>query len=149
MIGRDSKVHYLAGSCFFFNKLSPGLVLKPELADLFVSQNPPKISFSFSRLDSGMRQYHLAVWLNLNYLHHSKWITFPTQSCLVLFCASLQHSFIMWLIVLSLSSHNLHLLFCSVLSSFVFKLLVRMALFGAAIRVDSVSLLNLFSVVMS
>ena len=40
-------------------------------------------------------------------------ITLPTQSCLVLysFSANLLHSLIMWLIVLSLSPHCLHLLF--------------------------------------
>ena len=34
------------------------------------------------------------------------------------FCASLLHSLSMWLMVSSLSPHNLHLLFCCVLSIF-------------------------------
>ena len=64
-----------------------------------------------------------------------------TQTCLVLysFCANLLHSHIMWLVVSSLS---LHLLFCWVLSILTFTWLVLMALFCAAIRRDSVSLLK-------
>ena len=56
------------------------------------------------------------------------------QPCLVLYslCANLLHSLIMWLIVLSLSPHNLHLLFCCVLSLLDLIWLVLMALFCAA-----------------
>ena len=45
-------------------------------------------------------------------MHNSQWITFPTQSCLVLYslCANLLHSLIIWLIVWSLSPHKLYLL---------------------------------------
>ena len=68
----------------------------------------------------------------------------PTQSCLVLysFRANLLHSLIMWLMVSSLSPHSLHLRFCCVLSIFALIWLVLTALFCAAIRRDSVSLLN-------
>ena len=88
---------------------------------------------------------HLFVWPNLNFLHNSQWIAFPTQSCLVLysFCASLLHSFIMGWIVSSLSQHNLHLLFCCFLSIFASTSLVLTVLFYAAIRRDSVSLFRL------
>ena len=57
--------------------------------------------------------------VKFDFLYNSQWITLPTQSCLVLFSfrAKLLHSFFMWLIVSSLSSHNLHLLFCCVLSA--------------------------------
>ena len=70
-------------------------------------------------------------------------ITFPTQSFQVLysFCVNLLHS-LMWLVVSSLSPHNLHLLFCWVLSILALIWLVLMALFCAAIRRDSVSLLK-------
>ena len=44
------------------------------------------------------------------------------------------HSLIMWLIILSLSPYNLHLLFCCVLSILAVIWLVLMALFCAAIR---------------
>ena len=119
---------------------------------------------AFSWTGAGLCIYHLFVWSNLNFLHIS-------QSCLALysFCANLLHSFIMWLIVSSLSPHSLHLLFCCVLSiKFVaashqtrldarskarrpiccvlsilaFIRLVLMALFCAAIWRDSVSLLR-------
>ena len=71
-------------------------------------------------------------------------LTLPTQSCQVLysFCANLQHSLIMWLMVSSLSLHCLHLLFCCVLSIVTLIWLILMALFCAAIRRDSVSLLK-------
>ena len=61
---------------------------------------------SFSGTDDGLCIYHLFVWSNLNFLHNSQWIIFPTQSCHVLhsFCANLLHSLIMWLIVSSLSA---------------------------------------------
>ena len=88
--------------------------------------------------------YHLLAWSNLSFLHISKWITLPTQSCLALysFCANLLHSLTMWLMVSSLSPHNLHLLFCCVLSILALIWFVLMALFCAAIRRDSVSLLK-------
>ena len=96
---------------------------------------------SFSRTGAGLCIYHLLAWSNLNFWHISLWITLPTQLCLALysFCASLLHSLIIWLMVSSLS---LHLLFCCVLSIFASIWLVLMALFCAAIRRDSVSLLK-------
>ena len=44
----------------------------------------------FSRTDSGLFKYYLMVWSNFDLLHNYQWITFPTQSCLVLyfFCSS-------------------------------------------------------------
>ena len=75
---------------------------------------------SLSKTDAGLCIYHLFVWVNLNFLHNSKWITLPTQSYLVLysFCTNLQHSFIMWLIVSSLSALLLLLLLLLFLESF-------------------------------
>ena len=92
---------------------------------------------SFSRIGAGLCIYHLFVWSNWNFLHIS-------QSCLALysFCANLLHSFIMWLIVSSLSPHSLHLLFCCVLSILALIWFVLMALSCAAIKRDSVSLLR-------
>ena len=60
----------------------------------------------------------------------------------VSFYASLLQSLIIWLTISSLSPHNLHLLFCCVLSILVLIWLVLMALFWAAIRRHSVSLLR-------
>ena len=98
----------------------------------------------FSRTGAGLCIYHLFVWSTLNFLHISQLITLPVQSCLVLysFCANLLHSLIMWLMVTSLSQHSPHLLFCCVVSILVLIWLVFMALFCAAIRRDSVSLLK-------
>ena len=100
---------------------------------------------SFSWICAGLYKYHLSVRSNLNFLHIPQWITLPTQSCLVLysFSANLLHSLIMWLIVSSLSPHSLHLLFCWFLSILALIILVLLALFCAAIRRDSVSLLRL------
>ena len=55
-------------------------------------------------------------------MRNSLWITLPTQSCLTLysFGVYLLHLPIMWLMILSLSPHNLHLLFCFALSIFTF-----------------------------
>ena len=98
---------------------------------------------SFFRAGVGLCIYHLLAWSNLNFLHISQWITLPTQSCIALysFYANLLHPLIMWLMVSSLSPHSLYLLFCCVLSIVALIWLVLMALFCAAIRRDSVSLL--------
>ena len=96
-----------------------GLVVWPRLGDSFVFKKFMKSFYaSFSRTDSGFCIYHFLVWSNLNFLHNSQWITFPSQSCLVLysFCANFLHLLIKWLIVSSLSPQNPHLLFCCVLS---------------------------------
>ena len=71
-------------------------------------------------------------------------MSLQTQSCLVLysFCANLLHSLIMWLKVSSLALHSVHLLFCCVLSILALVWLVVSALFCAAIRTESVSLLK-------
>ena len=83
------------------------------LSNLFVSQNPRELSVSFSRTEYGLCINHLFVLSNFNFLHSSKWITFPTQSCLLWYsyCASLLHSLIMWLIV-SFQSLTLAILWC-------------------------------------
>ena len=109
-----------------------------------MSKSRRSLCVSFSRTDAGLCIYHLFERSNLNFLHISEWITLPTQSCLVLysFCANLLHSLIMRLMVSSLLPHNLHSLFCCVLSILALIWLVLMALFCAAIRRDSVFLLK-------
>ena len=99
------------------------------------------ITFMFH--SAGLCIYHLLALSNLNFLYISQWITLPTQSCLALysFSANLLHSLIMWLMVWSLSRHSLHLLFCCILSILALIWLVLMALFCAAIRRESGSLL--------
>ena len=102
------------------------------------------ICVSFSRVATGLCIYHLFVWSNLNFLQISQWISLPTQSYIVLysFSANLLHSLIIWLMVSYQSPHNLHLLFSCVLSIFALIWLVLRAMFCAAIRRDSVSLLK-------
>ena len=61
-----------------------------------ISKSQRGLCVSFSRTSSGLCIYHLFVWLNLNFLHNSQWITFPTQSYLLLhsFCGNLLLSLI-------------------------------------------------------
>ena len=109
-----------------------------------MSRSHRSLCVLFSRTDAGLCTHHLFVWSKLNFLHISQWITLPTQSCLVLysFCTNFLHSLIVWLVVSSLSPHSVHLLFCYVLSILALIWWVLAALFCAAIRKDSVSLLR-------
>ena len=65
------------GICFFF------------FFFFFISKSFKILCIPFSRTKSGLCIYHLVEWSNFNFVHNSLWITFPTQSCLVLisFCA--------------------------------------------------------------
>ena len=127
---------------FIWSKDS-GLFMWSKDSGLFIWSKDSGL-FIWSK-DSGLfiwsKDSGLFIWSNFNFLHNSLWITVPTQSCLVLysFYANLLHSLFMWLIVSSLSSHYLHLLFCCVLSILALRWLVLMALFWVAIRRDSVS----------
>ena len=147
MISRYINYHNFASSLLFFFFFL--FIMRFGLLDdirwcVCMSKSPRSLWASFSRRDAGLCIYQLFVGSNLSFLHISQWITLPIQSCLFLyyFCANLLHSLIMWLIVSSLSPHNLHLLFCCVLSILDLTWLVYMVLFGAAIRKDSVSLLR-------
>ena len=106
------------------------------------SKSHRSLCVSFSWTAAGLYLYNLFVWSNLKFWQISQRIILPTQSCLVLnsFCANL---LIMPLMVSCLSTHNLHLLFCCILSILALIWLVLMALSWAAIRRDSVSLLRL------
>ena len=99
-----------------------------------ISKSQRSLFASFFRTDAGLCIYHLFVWTNFNFLHISQWITLLTHSYLVLysFRSNLLHSFIMWLMVSSLSPHSLHLLFCCVLFILALIWLVLTALFCAA-----------------
>ena len=68
----------------------------------------------------------------------------PILSSLILFFSGLTCWFrlLYWLSISSLSSHNLHLLFCCILLIFALIWMVLIELFWAAIRRDSVSLLK-------
>ena len=108
-----------------------------------ISKSQRSLCISFSRTDAWLCIYHLFIWSNFNFLHNSQWITLLIQFCLVLysFWANLLHS-LMWLIVLSLSPCNLHLLFSCILCILALIWLILTVLFCAAIRRDLVSLLK-------
>ena len=84
-----------------------------------ISKSQRSLYVSFSRTDSGLCIYHLLVWSNFNFLHNSKWITLPIQSCLFLysFCDNLLHLLMMGLTVSSLSPQNQHILFIIIIYS--------------------------------
>ena len=106
-----------------------------------ISKSQGGLCISFSTTDDGLCIYCLFVWSNFNFLHNFQLLT---QSGLVLysFCVNLLHSLIMGLIVSSILPHNIHLLFCCVLSILALIWLVFVMLFCAAIRRVSVPLLR-------
>ena len=61
---------------------------------------------SLSGMDFGSCIYHLFVWSNLNFLHYSQWITFPTQSCLVLY--SFRINLLYYHVIIILKEKNNH-----------------------------------------
>ena len=95
-------------------------------------------------MDSDWYIYHLVVWSNFNLLHNSQWITFPIRPCLVLFSlyTCLLHLLIMKLPVLSPSPHKCALAIQSRIIDFRYSRMVRMVLFCAGMRRDSVYLLK-------
>ena len=80
---------------------------------VWMAKSQRSFCVSYSRTEAGLCIYHLFVWSNWNFLHNSQWITLLTQSCLLLyfFRVNLLYSFIMWLVVSSLSPHSLDLQF--------------------------------------
>ena len=117
VVSRDSKVQNFASSLCLLIIIRSGF-LAVIRGYVCMSKFKRSLCVSFSRTDAELCIYHMFVRSNFNFLYISQWITLPTQSCQVLyfFCANLLHSLIMWLMVSSLSPHNLHLLFCCVLS---------------------------------
>ena len=141
VVSRNSKIHNPANCLFLLIIIRSGCLAEIRWT-FWMSKSQGSLCVSFSWTDSWLYIYHLFVWSNFNFFHNSQWITLPTQSCLVLytFCTNFLHSLIMWLIVSSLSPHNLHLLFCWILFIVAFIWSVLMALFCAAIKRDSFSL---------
>ena len=111
MISWNGKVHYFCRFSFFLTITTSGPPVEIRWF-VCISKSQRIFCLSIARTDSELCIYHLLVRSNLNFLHNSHWITFPTQLCLVLnsLCANLLHSLIMWVIISSLSSHSLHLL---------------------------------------
>ena len=109
---QDSKVHISTSYFLLLIIIRSGRLVEIRWS-VCISKSHRSLCVSFSRIDSGLCIYHLFVWSNFNFLHDSQWITLSTQFCQVLysFCTNLLHSLIMWLIVSSLSPHNLHVLY--------------------------------------
>ena len=144
VVNRDSNSTILQILFFFLLIIIRSGLLAEIRWSVCTSKSHRSLCVSFSCTGAGLCIYHLLVWSNFSFLNISQWITLPTQSCLVLysFCTNLLHSLILWLMVSFLSSHSLYLLFCCVLSVLALIWLVLPALFCAAIRRDSVSLLK-------
>ena len=143
---RDSKVQNSESSLFFFFCWSLyGLVVWLGLGDLFISQNSRGVCASHSPGQQLSCAYTICSngQISISFKIPSGSLC-QNQSYLVLysFCANLLHSFIMWVIVSFLSPHSLHLLFSCDLSILALIWLVLMALFWAAIRRNSISLLR-------
>ena len=67
----------------FFSLTRSGSLAKISWS-VCISKSQRTLCVSFSRKDSVLCIYHIFLWSNLNFLHNSQWISFPTQSCLVL-----------------------------------------------------------------
>ncbi len=84
----DSKVDNFANSLFLLI-----IIRSSFLGEIRRSVCMPKsnrsLCVSFFRTAAWLCIYHLFVWLNLNFLHISQWITLPTQSCLLLYSSVL------------------------------------------------------------
>ena len=77
------KVQYSAGSLSLLTITRSG-----RLAEIMwsacISKSQTSLCVSFTKTYSKMCTYYLFVLSNLNLLHSSQWIPFPTQSCIVL-----------------------------------------------------------------
>ena len=99
VVSWNGKIHNSVGSLFLLNTTCSGRLVEIEWS-VCISKFQRILCVSFSTLCI----YHLIVWSNLNFLHNSQLITFPTQSCLVLYslCVNLLHSLISFRL-----SHNI------------------------------------------
>ena len=90
VVSRDSQVHYPASSFIIFvvvvvvDYLTVWSSGQDYVIPLYL-KIPKKVVITFSRTDSELCIYHLFVLSNFNFLHNFLWITFPTQSCIVLY----------------------------------------------------------------
>ena len=136
---------------FSFFLLIIGQVFWPTLGDPFVCQSSIGVSVSFTRTDAESCIYQLFVWSNFNFLCNFQWISFLTQSCLVLY------SFVLNCCIrllcdwsFRLSPHNLRLLFCSLS---IYSIFVMIGSYGVVLccykeRLTFLSHIQVFSRVM-
>ena len=98
VVSLDSKVDNFAHFLFLMIIIRSGLLAEIRWS-VCISKSHRSLCVSFSKTAAGLCIYHLLAWSNLNFLHISQWINWPTQSCLALysFFANLLHSLVMWL----------------------------------------------------
>ena len=146
MVHRDSKVDNFANSLFFFFFFLLIIIRSGLLAEIRWSVCMLKSHRSLCVIFSDrclVVHMPFVCMVKFEFLAHLPVITLPSQLCLVLYsCVYFLYSLIMWFLVSSLSPHNLHLLFCCILSIITLIWLVLMALSCVAIKRDSVSLLR-------
>ena len=89
MVHRNDKFCQMISSFVFVNQHSVWFWTLIKILWFVLISKPLRISFiTISRTNSSLCIYHSSSWLNFNLLYNSYWITFPTQSCLLLnsFC---------------------------------------------------------------
>ena len=79
VVSQNSKANYLPGFLFLLTITGRDYVI------ICISKSWWILCVSFSWMISGLCKYYLFVWSNLILMHSSQWITFPTQSCQVLY----------------------------------------------------------------
>ena len=139
VVSRVSKVHNSASSRFlvdYYEIWSSGrdyvirlyLKIPEEVVSVILQSRFWVVYISFVRL----------VKLQLLAQFPVDKVAHPFMTSIISFSANLLHSLIMWLIISSLSPHNLHFLFCCILSILALIWLVFLALFCVSIRRDLV-----------
>ena len=120
MISRNGKDLYSAVSLFLLLVNRSGCLAEIRRS-VCISNSQTILCVSFYRTDSGLCIYDLFVSLNLTFCSISNGSPSPTIrfKSYALFVIIYLHSLIIWLIVSSLSSHNLHLLFYCVFLVFL------------------------------
>ena len=78
VVSRNGKIHYSAGSLFFLLTITRSGRLAEIRWSVCILTSQRILWIVFSREDSGLCIYRLFVWSNLNFLHNSQWIGFPT-----------------------------------------------------------------------
>ena len=89
------------GFCFFSLICCRSGLLAGIRWSICLSKSQRILCFSITRTDSCFCIYHLFPWSNLNFLHDSQKITFPTRSSLVLYFFAL-----VCIIIISSSRHT-------------------------------------------
>ena len=83
VVRQDGKIHYWAGFLFFYCCFFRSSVLAGIKWFACISKFQKMSRVSFSWMDSGLCHF-LLVWSNI-FLNNPQWVTFLTQSCLVLY----------------------------------------------------------------